>query len=373
MTLHPKIAIFASKGFRTGGPEALHQLHYELLKHNLVSTLIPYPGTSKKVPVQEYISYEPLWGNLFDLFKADIVIISSDLTFLPYWYILFLHRKTKYIWMLAVDYSSDSEWSRHEQTKFPIHEEWHEALVETRTVRLLKTLKVVVRMRFKSLKNNFRYHLNFSYDNYLFQSNYAREIVTGFYNKKAGLMLTDYINIEKFKKIKIGEQKTKNTHLCSCSKKHVAYNPAKSTKIMDRLLDINQNTGNFLHFVAIKNLSKEQVVELLIFSDLYLDLGFFPGKDRLPREAITLSCPVLLAKRGSARYETDFSLNKKYLIDLNQTNRLKKLSRLWFHSKNLISKMRSENLYLQFSVRINLCLFILQHLFKKSRQYKSKV
>jgi len=89
---------------------------------------------------------------------------------------------------------------------------------------------------------------------------------------------------------------------------------------MDRLLDINQNTGNFLHFVAIKNLSKEQVVELLIFSDLYLDLGFFPGKDRLPREAITLSCPVLLAKRGSARYETDFSLNKKYLIDLNQTN-----------------------------------------------------
>ena len=343
MTLSPKIAIFASKGFRTGGPEALHQLHDELLKINLESTLIPYPGTSKKVPVPEYVSYEPLWGNLFDLFKADIVIISSDLTYLPYWYILFLHRKTKYIWMLAVDYSSDSTWSRYEQTKFPIHEEWNEPLDGTKTIHFLKSLKVVVRMRFKSLKNSFRYHLKFSHSNYLFQSNYAREIVTRFHNKKAGLMLTDYINIEKFKQIKIGEHKTKNINLCSCSRKHVAYNPAKSNKLMERLFDINLNTGNILHFVAIKNLSKEQVVELLIFSDLYLDLGFFPGKDRLPREAITLNCPVLLAKRGSARYETDFPLNKKYLIDLKQTNPKSVFEII----TNILSSPKSDNLNAQ--------------------------
>ena len=67
-------------------------------------------------------------------------------------------------------------------------------------------------------------------------------------------------------------------------------------------------------------MSRSEIQLQLSRSDLYLDLGHFPGRDRLPREAISTGCPVLLANRGAARYLNDFNLQDEFKFDLvNQT------------------------------------------------------
>jgi hypothetical protein len=90
--------------------------------------------------------------------------------------------------------------------------------------------------------------------------------------------------------------------------------------LINLVLEINSKKDICFHFIPIKNLSSDQVIFLLTRVDLYLDLGYFPGKDRLPRESIVLNCPVLLAKRGSARYYEDFQLEDRFLLDLTLLN-----------------------------------------------------
>jgi hypothetical protein len=145
--------------------------------------------------------------------------------------------------------------------------------------------------------------------NYLFQSAYAREIFRQENETNLGIMLTDYINLKQISSLE-------DSSFCSCSRNHIAYFPGKSQNLIQQVLEINSSKGNLFHFIPIKNLNSEQVIRLLVKAELFLDLGYFPGKDRLPREAIILNCPVLLAKRGSARYYEDFQLEDRYLLDL---------------------------------------------------------
>ncbi len=82
-------------------------------------------------------------------------------------------------------------------------------------------------------------------------------------------------------------------------------------------------------FVPIRGVTRAQVCRTLRSAAFYLDMGHFPGKDRLPREAIRLGCPVILAKRGSARIQRDFPVPEEYLIDLLSVTPFQASSKIW--------------------------------------------
>jgi hypothetical protein len=67
------IAIFIPKGLRTGGPEAMHQLHYELLQQGICSILIAYPGTDTSNEVEEYLKYKPIWGTVLNSERVPLL------------------------------------------------------------------------------------------------------------------------------------------------------------------------------------------------------------------------------------------------------------------------------------------------------------
>jgi hypothetical protein len=69
-------------------------------------------------------------------------------------------------------------------------------------------------------------------------------------------------------------------------------------------------------FKPIRDMTKNEVSKALHSADLYLDLGFFPGRDRLAREAVIQHCPILIAKRGAARSEVDFNLPQEFKVDV---------------------------------------------------------
>ncbi len=307
MTINRRVAIFAPKGLRTGGPEAMHQLHRALLVEGKDSVLVPWPKMKNKKPVHEYSLYEPRWTTIFKLRKSDIVIMPCDLGYLPFWYFLFISRKNIFIWMLAVDFSFEKKFKKYETRNYNLNSEWQ--IMKKRKIWVELISKIINLNYTKYRKRFLTIKLRIKKSNYLFQSAYAREIYRQENETNLGIMLTDYTCLTQ-----VGSLEDPN--FCSCSRNHIAYFPGKSQDLIQLVLKINSSKGNPFHFIPIKNLNSEQVVRLLVHADLFLDLGYFPGKDRLPRESIVLNCPVLIAKRGSARYYEDFQLADRYLLDL---------------------------------------------------------
>ena len=85
----------------------------------------------------------------------------------------------------------------------------------------------------------------------------------------------------------------------------VAYNHAKDkiTPYYCSLLNIPA--------IPIKDMSPLQVVQTLSRVKIYADLGFHPGKDRLPREAALCNCVVVTNKAGAAAYQEDLPIQEK--------------------------------------------------------------
>lgn len=67
--------------------------------------------------------------------------------------------------------------------------------------------------------------------------------------------------------------------------------------------------------INLKNLPRIAVMEALQKSKLYIDFGFHPGKDHLPREAAMCGCVVITNKSGSAAYAEDVPIREKVLFE----------------------------------------------------------
>jgi len=76
----------------------------------------------------------------------------------------------------------------------------------------------------------------------------------------------------------------------------VVYNGAKGRwavpHLRERMPDVE--------FRPLENMSYAEVCETLARASLYVELGYLPGRDRLPREAAHLGTPVAFLARGSA-------------------------------------------------------------------------
>ena len=109
--------------------------------------------------------------------------------------------------------------------------------------------------------------------------------------------------------------------IVSQKKNIVAVNPKKTDKIVLRLLKEKlSNLRDDISLVEIKDMSQMQVKETLIKSKLYVDLGYFPGTERIPREAVLLYCNVITSRIGAASDDEDIPIDKKYKVDIQRKN-----------------------------------------------------
>ena len=135
---------------------------------------------------------------------------------------------------------------------------------------------------------------------HLTQSYYAYDFLTNAIglSKNVVIPVTDYLNdsyLEEYDESKYTRNKV------------VLYNPVKGydvTRILkEDLPDIK--------FVPIENMSVNEVRELLRSSILYIDFGRFPGKDRIPREAVISGCCIITSDSGAANYKQDVNIPNK--------------------------------------------------------------
>ena len=88
----------------------------------------------------------------------------------------------------------------------------------------------------------------------------------------------------------------------------VLYNPAKSNLFMRRLL----NECKDIIFKPITGMTRRQVIDTMRGSKLYIDFGDFPGRERMPREAVLCGCCIITGKVGSAGHDMDFPHRYKF-------------------------------------------------------------
>lgn len=70
-----------------------------------------------------------------------------------------------------------------------------------------------------------------------------------------------------------------------------------------------------LPYINLRGLPREKVLEALQKCKLYVDFGFHPGKDHLPREAAMCGCVVVTNKSGSAAYDEDVPIREKVTFE----------------------------------------------------------
>jgi len=264
-----KIYVACPANVATGGPELLHQFAFKLKKNNL-NVFIFYTNRTGKDPVHNnYREYAIEWVEEIKDDVHNILIVPEVETN----FILNYNKIQKVIWWLSIDFYFLS---------LP-------GIVGKLNRILLHKFNIQTYFGFnKRLKN---------IDLHMVQSKYAETFLK---SKKIDnlIYMSDYLH-KNFIDIETKLALKENI---------VAYNPKKGIKFTTELMQ----AASDIRFVAIENMRREEVVQLLQKAKVYVDFGFHPGKDRIPREAAILKCCVITNKKGSANFFEDLPINNEY-------------------------------------------------------------
>ena len=136
---------------------------------------------------------------------------------------------------------------------------------------------------------------------HLCQSAYAWEYVS----RNVGgdqLMLTDWVDV-------LDVDVARNHR--------VVVNPAKDAGLLRPFVAAHPDVD----FIELRGLDRAGVAGVWWSSQVYIDFGRHPGRDRPPREAASAGCVVLSTKLGAAGFDADMPLNDRYKFDsLNEAS-----------------------------------------------------
>jgi hypothetical protein len=274
-----RVLIF-SPSVKTGGPEALHQLGHHIARNGGETSMVYYDrpftvdgnvlrcGPGPFPLVEEYAQYQPRVVREARIGPDTLLVFPEHISTTAA-----MHAGQQYqraLWWLSVD------------NALP---------------------------RNPSLLNK-DYCRSFFGDNSLthfFQSEYARTVLVN--NKSQSYVpLFDYTN-QIF--IERSLNASKNIPIKSRGRT-VCYFPTKGGELAERFISDSGSSRHDAEFIAIRNMTKEQVADALFRARIYIDFGNHPGKDRVPREAAIAGAVVLLHTAGAAQFYDDHPLSQDY-------------------------------------------------------------
>jgi len=275
-----KIYIFCPASQATGGPEALHQFGAKLksLDFNVsMHYYSPTPGVDivhenyKKYNVPVADEVENVSGNIIILPETHLLPIFDDS----------YKRVRKVIWWLSV-------------VNYHITQK-----------DLAQSLK---RKKYFKLRNYLGYFPTASFSR-LKRRKDVQHITHSYYSQvhlvengiKPVGRISDYMNSAFFDMV---DESMPKEDL-------VIYNPIKNDAFLDNIIALTPT----LKWVPIKGLAPGEVAALMNRAKLYIDFGFHPGKERMPREACIMRCCMIIGKTGSAAYQEDMPIPEKYRFE----------------------------------------------------------
>lgn len=294
-----KVFIVCPAGLVTGGAELLHQLAGALREIGVESFMTYYDSErdlfTGTPPPPEYAEYNVRVSDGIEDLPQHIVVVSETYLYLAQRY----HQCRKMIWWLSVDNFFVTH-RRLLATTEAFKRDWFYGIY---------SLAAKVFYLVRKGENLFSTAVSFrklADPNILhcYQSVYAQSFLyaKGMPNV---LPLSDYINKQFWNNTDKGVRKNV-----------VLYNPKKGLEFTRKLMDKLPS----VEWVALEKMSRNEMLERLRSSKLYIDFGHHPGKDRIPREAVLNHCCIITGLSGSARYFEDVRINRYYKIDAKNSN-----------------------------------------------------
>ena len=103
-------------------------------------------------------------------------------------------------------------------------------------------------------------------------------------------------------------------------------------------------SSNDKKFIELKGFTSKQIIEIFKKSKVYIDFGYHPGKDKMPREAILFNNCIITNQKGSAKNKFDIPINKNFKFkqkydDLKKINYT--IDKIFKNHSNEIKKFNS--------------------------------
>lgn len=290
---------------RTGGPRSLHQLGNNLISKGL-DVYMYYGDHGRKVKTSKLLysdSNAKIANNIED--KKDNVVITSEY---DTGWLLKVKRAKKIIWWLSLTYYLNNDIladikkytiSRHQSSLYVPIRYWKRILKDNLAGRSDRFVK-----KNKDLRDI--YHL--------YNCEYVRRylILRGVKSENLQYLCgpidlpDDYYVNKKFLKNK---------------RNLVVYNPAKMNKnIISKIEKYFQEHFSNFEIKALQNMSHDEVLQNLKEAKVYIDLGYFPGPERMPREAVMQYCNIITSVSGSAANDIDVPIPKEYKFNVKTLN-----------------------------------------------------
>lgn len=278
----------------TGGPQTLHQLVDKINTLNLGDAYIVYLSGEKQV-LNTYDKYNIKIAAQVEDKKDNIVIVPETATN----YLANYKNVKKMIWWLSLDYYFVTTLNVRVDNFM-------------RYKKLPKFLKPFVKILFNKFSTAGKIYKFDDNDTifHLYNCEYARLfLIENGIKEKNMMYLCGPIREEFFKQ----NPKINRENI-------VLYNPKKGMQYTKKIIDYFEEKDSEIKFVPIQNMNFKQIIKLMNKSKVYMDFGYFPGPERIPREAVSMGCCIITGKVGSSKNNVDVPIPNKYKFDVNCLN-----------------------------------------------------
>ena len=302
------IYIMAPANIDTGGPKDLHQLGCELKNLGKKVFMYYFPENQTNPVNNNYKIYNlPFVNKIVDNEKNILIVPEINTTIqLSRKY----HNIQKVLWWLSLDFffitkfhDNNSKFLRS-LIKIPFN---LINLFNSLTRNLFGNLSLSKYLKFIYLFYPFAniakvdgINMNLSQSEYQYKVLKTKEINS--------LLLKDYIREEYLDAAKKISIKDKKNIIC--------YNPTKSSKFMKKIIEDNSS----IKFIPLAGYNIRELIKILSKSKIYMDFGFHPGVDHLPREAGILKNCIITNKEGSAFYQDAVPIGIEFKFDEKRKN-----------------------------------------------------
>lgn len=311
-----KVYVHCPAGVVTGGAELLHQL-VDVLNRNNVMSYIVYFGDSPHTIPSDYASYRINTAETIEDNPKNVEVIYEGRFDL----VRTNKKIQKLLWWLSVDnfYLCSSHFlSILDLLKYDIKFGLISAVRQVKQLIKHNNTSIFNPITIKELK---KYDVMNAY-----QSEYAQNFLQNMGFKEM-MPLKDFINSEHI----YDPRQTKEDI--------ILYNPKKGLEFTKKLIKAAPN----LNWVPLAGMTRAELIKTLRKAKVYVDFGYHPGKDRLPRECAMNGCCVITGFRGSAGFFEDVALPNKYKFkdkDCYVPNIIERIIQILDHYENHINDFK---------------------------------
>lgn len=294
-----KVFVPCPAGAITGGAELLHQIVH-ILNNNGVDAYIYYYGDNSHTIPEDYSIY-----NIKTTEKIDDNFKNIEILYEGLFDRINKNKSTqKILWWLSVDhfYSHSLQYlSILDIYKFNKKEGLKALAIQVKNLLKNRDKRIFTPLTLKTLRDSKAVHG--------YQSEYAQNYLQnrGF---KELVALKDYIN----------DEHSFSSDLLINKENIILYNPKKGYKFTKKIIEMAPH----LNWIPLQNMTRTELIKTIKKAKIYIDFGYHPGKDRLPRECAMNGCCIITSTQGSAGFFEDVAIPEEYKFE-NKTSNIAKI------------------------------------------------